>query len=166
MSYIKDRIASQCANDPEYRALYEADLREEELRVAFMKGLAERRRRQHLTQESMAKCLGVSQARISQIERGAQPVGMDGLIAYLKAMNVNLVPMSNDEVKELGLQDRALLPAQESDSRAPYISLSFLERQTKPGNAVFRPPSGPRPLGRRTYLPHLGSAKRRTRRLG
>ncbi|CAN5638661.1 hypothetical protein BH11ARM2_BH11ARM2_25040 [soil metagenome] len=115
MSFIKDHIAQMCTENPEYREAYEEEVRlqqeQAELRVKLMKQIVSLRKQRRLTQVDLAGRLHVSQARVSQIEKGAEPVGIDSVLALLKAVKGNLVILSEEDLKKYGLEDKALIHA-------------------------------------------------------
>lgn len=115
MSFIKDHIAQMCAENEEYRAAYEEEValqkEQDELRAALMKQIVRIRKHRRLTQTDLAKHMRVSQARVSQIERGEEPIGVDSVLALLKAVKGNMVILSDEDVKKHGLEDKALIVA-------------------------------------------------------
>ena len=59
-----------------------------ELRLTLSRSLKERRTRQHLSQEQLAKLLRSSQSRIAKMEAGDPSVSIDLMIRSLLAMGV------------------------------------------------------------------------------
>ena len=76
---LKEYIAEQTKSDPEFKAEYEL----EALRLQLIRA----RQKAGLTQEQVAKLLGVSQPRIAQIERGTKPASLRFFVRYANAVN-------------------------------------------------------------------------------
>ena len=108
MTYTEQRIARKMAESPEYRAAFEEELRELEHRQQLMAMVASLRKTSRLSQRELAEKMKVSQARISQMERGTEPVSVDNLLRMIELLKGGLVILSPAEVEELGLTDRLI----------------------------------------------------------
>lgn len=81
-SFEEDR--ARALADPEFRAMYEEELRKKELWLQ----LVEARQEAGLTQKEVAERLGVSQAQVARIEKnGYENYTLRTLRRYLKALN-------------------------------------------------------------------------------
>ena len=113
MSYIKRRIEKNRSKDAVYRAAYDEEVellaREKERREDLMKRIASVRKSRHFTQEAVARAMKISQARVSQLERGSETLSIDNFLKMLDVLNVRLVFLSEDDVKKLGLDKQATL---------------------------------------------------------
>lgn len=113
MSYIEKRIAKQMREDPEYREAMQEEVSllsiETERRKQLMSIVAKLRKAQRLTQVELAKKLHVSQARVSQMERGMEPISVDGFLRMVEALNGEIAILAADEVKALGVGKKLLL---------------------------------------------------------
>lgn len=110
MSYIEKRIARKMAESPEYRAGFEEEeallAQELERRQQVMTVIAELRKAQHLSQQQLAARLKVSQARVSQMERGKESLSIDSVLQMVDALHGGIVVLSPDEIARLGLEHR------------------------------------------------------------
>ncbi|WP_443042108.1 XRE family transcriptional regulator [Streptomyces sp. B21-105] len=73
--------------------------------ASCVRGLAELRKRQHATQVQVAEAMGVTQARVSRIEKGQlERTEVDTLAAYVKALGgkLKIVAGFGDETYVLG----------------------------------------------------------------
>jgi DNA-binding XRE family transcriptional regulator len=99
---VRPALGLDEADVARHRGRFEADLREHRL--------AEIRRRRRVTQQELAGALGVSQSRISQIERqGPDGTVLSTLAAYIAALDgsLRLVADFGDERLELALSPAA-----------------------------------------------------------
>jgi transcriptional regulator with XRE-family HTH domain len=62
----------------------------------LIRRLIRRRVELNLTQQAIASAIGVSRARIGEIETGHKVVGADRLLAYAAALGIELVPTVSD----------------------------------------------------------------------
>lgn len=110
MSYIKNRIAKDRAEDPEFRAAYDEEVeliaRETALRQELMAVVAELRKAQRLSQQQLAARLKVSQARVSQMERGMESLSVDSVLQMVDALHGGIVILSPEEIDKYGLKHR------------------------------------------------------------
>lgn len=70
------------------------------VRVAFGRLVADKRKRNGLTQRSLATLLDVSRATVANIERGAQGVQLDFIFECARLLNVpvtDLIPTADQE---------------------------------------------------------------------
>ncbi len=142
MSYIKRRIEKNRLEDEGYRVVYDQEVellaRERERREGLMKHLAAVRKARHFTQHAMAEAMNISQARVSQLERGSEPLSIDSFLQMLEVLNVRVVILTDDEMKAHGLDqahghqigsNHLTGPVQPSlmataESKAPYKSVA------------------------------------------
>jgi predicted XRE-type DNA-binding protein len=126
LSYIKNRIAKDRAEDPVFRAAYdeEAELiaRETELRQKLMAVVAEIRKSQRLSQQQLAARLKVSQARVSQMERGTDSLSIDSVLQMIDALRGGIVILSPDEVTKFGLEHRIVSKGEDLFNKASEIA--------------------------------------------
>ena len=101
MSYVKDRIAKNRVENAEYRKSYDEEVRllkqQQARREALMKRLASLRKSKHVTQQQVAKAMKISQARVSQLERGAETLSLDHFLAMLDVLGVTMEIVSGTE---------------------------------------------------------------------
>ncbi|MBI1331566.1 MAG: helix-turn-helix domain-containing protein [Armatimonadetes bacterium] len=82
--------------------------KELELRQELMSMVIAMRKAQHLSQQELAEKLNVSQARVSQMERGREPLSVDSLLQMIKALHGSIVILTPEEVKNYGLQEKVV----------------------------------------------------------
>ena len=87
MSWIKNLIASECEQSPEFKAAYE----EESAVLALVRA----RNAAEMSQKDVAEALHVSQPYIAMIERGSKPMSMSLMFRYANAVGASV------EVKQL-----------------------------------------------------------------
>jgi transcriptional regulator with XRE-family HTH domain len=112
VSFIKDLIAEEM-QDAEFRAAYEEEVeltrKEQERRRQVMTAVATMRKAQHLSQQQLAARLKVSQARVSQMERGTESLSVDSLLEMVDALRGGIVILSPDEIAKFGLERRLVM---------------------------------------------------------
>lgn len=118
ISYSWDEVRAELGLDEGavalHRARLEADVR------AYR--LAEVRRRQHVTQQDLAQTLGISQSRVSQIERQSiDDTVLSTLAAYVEALGgrVRVVADFGDEQVVLSRVTTRVLPERSSSGDRP-----------------------------------------------
>lgn len=82
MSWIKDLIAEECRDSPEFKATYE----EESALLALVRA----RNAAALSQRDLAEALHVSQPYIAQVERGSKPMSLSLMVRYANAVGVSI----------------------------------------------------------------------------
>ena len=82
MSWIDGYIEKRSAEDPEFKAEYEAE--------AALLALVRARQASKLTQEDVARALHVSQPYIAQIERGMRPASLTLMVRYAHAVGATI----------------------------------------------------------------------------
>ena len=107
MSYIKKRIEENRARSAEFRAAYDEEVellaREKARRQEVMRALASIRKSRHITQEAVAAAMGITQARVSQLERGAESLSVDSLLKLTEVLGVRMEFVTEDDAQRLGL---------------------------------------------------------------
>jgi transcriptional regulator with XRE-family HTH domain len=110
LSYIKNRIAKDRAEDPVFRAAYDEEVeliaKETALRQELMAVVADLRKAQRLSQQQLAARLKVSQARVSQMERGTESLSIDSVLQMVDALHGGIVILSPEEIDKYGLEHR------------------------------------------------------------
>ena len=110
MTYTERRIAKKMAENADYRAAYEEEdvlfAKEQEHRQELMSVVIAMRKAQNLSQQQLAERLKVSQARVSQMERGREPLSVDSLLQIIEVLHGSIVILTPEEVKNYGLQER------------------------------------------------------------
>lgn len=100
MSYIKKRIEKNRAEDAEYRAAYDEETallaQEQERRQEVMKRIASLRRSKHMTQRALAEAMSISQARVSQLERGVETLSIDSFLTMLDVLGARIEIVDED----------------------------------------------------------------------
>ena len=98
---LKDRIAKNKSENAEYRAAYDEEVellsQQKARREELMKRIAAVRKSRHVTQERMAEEMKISQARVSQLERGAETLSIDHLLTMLEVLGARMEIVSVDE---------------------------------------------------------------------
>ena len=111
MSYIKSRIEKNKLADEVYCKAFDEEVellaREQARREELMKRVAAVRKAKHLTQQEMADAMSISQARVSQLERGAEPLSVDSFLQMLEVLDLHLVILTDDEARQHGLDHAA-----------------------------------------------------------
>lgn len=110
MTYTERRIAKKMAENPEYRTAFEEEeallAKELEHRRQLMSLVATMRKAQRLSQQQLAVKLNVSQARVSQMEQGHEPLSVDSLLQMIEALHGSIVILTPEEIQSLGLEGR------------------------------------------------------------
>ena len=103
-TFIDQFIEEELQRDPEFRSAYEAELAAEDAdrkqREALMADLVKLRKRRKIRQETIANALGVSQARISQIEHLTGGVSLQTVMGYARSVGAEIVVVPKDRVAE------------------------------------------------------------------
>jgi transcriptional regulator with XRE-family HTH domain len=98
------------AENPEYRAAFEEEeailAKELEQRQKLMSLVSSIRRSQHMSQQQLAKRMNVSQARISQMERGREPLSVDSLLQMVESLSGCITILTPEEIQQYGLEHR------------------------------------------------------------
>ena len=98
------------AEKPEYRAAFEEEeallAKELERRQKLMSLVTAIRKAQRLSQQQLAEMMKVSQARVSQMERGREPLSVDSFLQMIEVLRGGIVILTPDEVENYGLQER------------------------------------------------------------
>jgi len=127
VSFIKDLIAEEM-QDAEFRAAYEEEVeltrKEQERRQQVMSAVAAIRKAQHLSQQQLAARLKVSQARVSQMERGTESLSVDSLLEMVDALRGGIVILSPEEIGRLGLEHRLVMKGKMSNKVAEQAKKS------------------------------------------
>lgn len=82
MSWIKNLIAEECRNSPDFKAAYE----EESALLALVRA----RNAAELSQRDLAEALKVSQPYIAQVERGSKPMSLSLMVRYANAVGASI----------------------------------------------------------------------------
>jgi len=82
MSWIKELIAEECENSPEFKAAYEEE--------SALPALVRARNAGKLSQRELAETLHISQPYIAQVERGSKPMSLSLMIRYASAVGVSI----------------------------------------------------------------------------
>jgi len=110
MTYTERRIAKKMAENPEYRAAFEEEeailAKELEHRQQLMSLVTAMRKAQHLSQQQLAERMKVSQARVSQMERGHEPLSVDSFLQMIEVLRGGIVILTPEEVENYGLQEK------------------------------------------------------------
>jgi predicted XRE-type DNA-binding protein len=116
MTFIEKQIAKNKASDPEFLAAFveeEENLAKElEHRRELMATVIAIRKAQGLSQVQLARKLKVSQARVSQMERGNASLSVDHLLQIVEELKGSIVILSPEEVESYGLQNRLVSTGQ------------------------------------------------------
>lgn len=105
MSYADERIAKNRAASSEYQEAFDEEARllqqQRTRRKELMKKLVSLRKSKRLSQKSVAEALKISQARVSQMERGEETLSIDRFLSMVEFVGVTLqiVPESGAVVK-------------------------------------------------------------------
>ena len=110
MTYTERRIAKKMAENPEYHAAFEEEqailAKELEHRQQLMSLVTAMRKAQHLSQQQLAERMRVSQARVSQMERGHEPLSVDSFLQMIEVLRGGVVILTPEEVENYGLQEK------------------------------------------------------------
>lgn len=94
MSYVTNLIEQYREEDPEFRAAYDEEVelfnQLQERRRKIMSLFAEARKTQKLSQREIGQRLNVSQARVSQMERGEEPMSFDRVLELASVLGLSL----------------------------------------------------------------------------
>ncbi len=86
--YLDDLIEMNVSADPEFRAAW----KEAEVRI----NLAMLRKRANMTQEDVAKKMGVSRPRVAELERRPLSVSFRRMLAYAEALGVPIEQIAKE----------------------------------------------------------------------
>jgi transcriptional regulator with XRE-family HTH domain len=110
MTYTERRIAKKILENPEYRAAYQEEeellAKELENRQKLMSMVIAMRKAQNLSQHQLAEKMNISQARVSQMERGHEPFSVDSLLQMIEVLHGSIVILTPEDVKNYGLQEK------------------------------------------------------------
>ncbi len=110
MTYTERRIAKKMAENPKYRAAFEEEelhlAKELEKRQELMSLLCSIRKSQHMSQQQLAERMKVSQARISQLERGQAPLSVDSLLQMVELLSGSIAILTPEDIQRFGLEHR------------------------------------------------------------
>lgn len=99
MSYISNRIKEKMATSESYRVAMNEEIaeteRETKRREALMASLGKIRQERKLTQSEVAKAMNLSQARVSQLEKGSESFSLDRFLDYLDTVGVSISFQTN-----------------------------------------------------------------------
>ena len=100
MSYIKRRIEKNRAENPAYRVAFDEETERytalQEQRRQLMHQFATARKSLKLSQKDIGDKLNVSQARVSQMERGEAAMSFDRVIELASILGLNLTLTSEE----------------------------------------------------------------------
>lgn len=112
MSYIKRRIERGREESAEYRAAYDEEValaeQEKARREALMSAVANLRKAAHVTQHQVADAMKISQARVSQLERGEETLSVDRFLDMLSVLRGHVVVLNDEDVQKYGLESRVV----------------------------------------------------------
>jgi predicted XRE-type DNA-binding protein len=101
VSYVKDRIAKNRTTNDEYRIAFDEEVEllavQRRRREALMKRLSAVRKANHVTQQKLAEAMQISQARVSQLERGTETLSIDHFLTMLDVLGVQIQIVPKDE---------------------------------------------------------------------
>ena len=81
-SFITELIAEECARDAVFKAEYEAE--------KLMRELVQARKKRNLTQEQVARAMGIHQPAVVRIENRPETVSFGRLLMYANVVGVHL----------------------------------------------------------------------------
>lgn len=82
MSWVKELIATECEQSPEFKTAYEEE--------AALLALVRARNAASLSQKDVAEALHVSQPYIAQVERGSKPMSLSLMLRYANAVGASV----------------------------------------------------------------------------
>ena len=75
-------------------------------RQQIMSLVTKMRKSQRLSQQQLAERMKVSQARISQMERGREPLSVDSLLQMVELLSGCIAILTPEEIQRYGLEHR------------------------------------------------------------
>jgi transcriptional regulator with XRE-family HTH domain len=114
MSYIEEFIEKSRRESSVFRVAYDEEVQiaaeEKERRVALMKAMTQFRKAAKISQQQLAQAMQISQARVSQLEKGAETLSVDHLLEMLHLLGGKLAIFTTEEVKKHGLESKVIGP--------------------------------------------------------